>query len=149
MPINADSPIIPNGFPTTTHSAEEAMFMWETHGKKWLAEIFAIPKELVELGPFGDKVNWKLMFQKLVAPQEQETLELYLLGKEQRDFHITEWLAGVKDRLFMPEEFYGVLGMVSPSEFRGVFGRDLNLHLLEIRALELQEEIRFYERLLS
>lgn len=121
MPIDEDSPTTPSGFPPGTLSAEEAMFNWETHGKK------DIPTD----------------------PQQLETYWLYRIGKEQRDFHVTEWLLAVKQRLFVPEEFYGVLGMVSPSEFRGVFGRDLDLHLLAIQARALQDEIRFYEGLLD
>ena len=119
MPTEEDLPTTQSGSPKTTHSAEEAMFMWETHGK-------VVP----------------------VMEKDQELFQLYQIGKEQRDFHITEWLLGVKQRLFIPEEFYGVLGMVSPQEFRGVFGRDLDLHLLSIQVLALQEEIRFYEDLL-
>ena len=120
MPTEEDSPTTPNGFPQNTHSAEEAMFMWETHGK-----IIAL------------------------APDQQELFDLYMIGKRQRDFHVTEWRSGVKDRLFVPEEFYGVLGMVSPSEFRGVFGRDLDLHILTLQLRAVQEEIQFYEGLLS
>ena len=120
MPIENDSPTTQNGFPPTTHSAEEAMFMWETHGK-------TVPPN----------------------PADTELFQLYKMGKEQRDFHVTEWRLGVKQRLFVPEEFYGVLGMVSLAEFRGVFGRDLDKHLLAIQARELQEEIRFYESLLN
>lgn len=116
MPIDGDLQITQSGFPPTTHSAEEAMYMWETHGKM-------VP----------------------VAEDQQELFQLYRIGKEQRDFHVTEWRGSIKQYLALPEEFYGVLGMVSPSEFRGVFGRDLDLHLLSIQARELREEIRFYE----
>lgn len=94
--------------------------MWETHGKQ------VVPSD----------------------PQQMELFYLYKIGKEQRDFHITEWRLGVKQKLFIPEDFYGMLGMVSRSEFRGVFGRDLDLHLLAIQAQALQEEIEFYKSLL-
>jgi len=41
---------------------------------------------------------------------DPELLADYIQGKISRDWHITEWRNGVKERLFLPYEFIGDLG---------------------------------------
>lgn len=61
-----------------------------------------------------------IAFPRLTTNRLQ--LALYYEGKKQRDFHISEWLRGVKDGLFEPEEFLDCMGM-DIAEFKSVFGR--------------------------
>ena len=57
---------------------------------------------------------------------EAQLLADLVQGKMCRDWHITEWRKGVKEKLFLPEEFLGVLGM-DTAQFRGVFRREPDL----------------------
>lgn len=61
---------------------------------------------------------------------EPDILQLYVQGKRSRDWHVTEWRLGVKQRLFIPEEFFGALGLRTAKEFESIFGRALDLHIL-------------------
>jgi len=75
-------------------TAEEAMFMWETHGQ-------ALPK----------------------GCKEPDLLAKYVQGKTSRDFYIKNWREDIKQGQAWPEEFLFTLGF-DESEFRSVFGRD-------------------------
>lgn len=46
----------------------------------------------------------------------------YMQGKTSRDWHITEWRDGVKQGLFLPQEFVGTLGMTE-DDLKSVFGK--------------------------
>lgn len=102
-------------FPT----AEEAMFLWETHGKE----------------PTGCS--------------DSGTLQKYVQGKKSRDWHITEWRLGVSQKLFVPEEFFGVLGLRTAAEFKSIFGREVDSHLLSRQLHAISTEISAYESTIS
>lgn len=99
--------------------AEEVMWLWETH---WLRGL---------------------------ETSEPELLQLFVQGKQCRDWHVTEWRRGVKDRLFVPEEFFGTLGLRSAEEFAGIFGRPVDTHLLRRALTQVDSQIDMYEKLLK
>lgn len=80
---------------------EEAMFLWESKGIK--------PDGCTDPG----------------------LLARFVQGKTSRDFHVTEWRRGCSQKLFIPEEFFGCLGLRSAEEFKGIFGREPDVKALQ------------------
>jgi hypothetical protein len=75
--------------------------------------------------------RWESEGVKGESTSEPEILQRFHQGKCCRDWHISEWKEGVRDGLFIPEEFIGSLGLTAEN-FAGIFGRQPDPSLLPL-----------------
>jgi len=99
---------------------------------RWSTNEFLRP----ELLPFDNSsptaaecmLKWESYGIEPISTSEPELLSDYVQGKKSRDYYITEWKSGIKDGLFVAEEFYlsgsGIFSPIgSDKEFETIFGR--------------------------
>ncbi len=66
-------------------------------------------------------------------------------GKQCREFDIKQWMSGIKNGEFWPEEFFGCAGVTSVGEFRSIFGRTPTRPLLQRIRRELMQQLEQIE----
>lgn len=94
---------------------------------RWIGEdsVFMRPVE-ISRDPTGPSAaewmkDWESRGLESLTTSEPELLARYQQGKRCRDWHISEWKQGVREGLFIAEEFIGTLGM-DEENFASVFG---------------------------
>jgi len=94
----------------------------------WCCGTFLRPnselKDINGVTPEEYMFCWESLGKRLTC-NDPEKLVLYIQGKQCRDWHISEWRQGIKEGLFLPEEFLGCLGM-DEEEYKSVFKDFLN-----------------------